>query len=74
MTMDHSKKIYLGDGAFVQLGSFATEVVLTTEDGISVQNRVVLGPSEIDALMGWLKRQGLIYDDELSTETPQSSN
>lgn len=53
------EKSYLGDGAFVQLGSFATEVVLTTEDGVSEQNRVVLGPHEINALLEWLKRQGI---------------
>lgn len=59
-TEDLTKKSYLGDGAYVQLGSFATEVVLTTEDGISVQNRVVLGPHEINALLEWLKHQGII--------------
>jgi hypothetical protein len=52
-------KTYLGDGAYVQLGSYASEVVLTTENGISVQNRVVLGATEIALLMHWLKQRGL---------------
>jgi len=54
---DLTKKAYLGDGAFVQLGSYASEVVLTTEDGISVQNRVVLGPHEIAVLVRWLRER-----------------
>ncbi len=54
-----TKKIYLGDGAFVQIGSFRGEVVLTTEDGVNVQNRVVLGPDEIRALLLWLGEREL---------------
>jgi len=49
-------KEYLGDGAYVDVGSFWGEVVLTTENGISVQNRVVLGPREIQKLREWLKK------------------
>lgn len=48
-------KTYLGDGVYVDIGSYKGEVVLTTENGISVQNTVVLGPSEIDALQRWLE-------------------
>lgn len=48
-------KTYLGDGAYVAIGSYKGEVVLTTENGISVQNTVVLGPSEIDGLQRWLE-------------------
>ncbi len=59
-TEDLTKKSYLGDGAYVQLGSYATEVVLTTEDGVSETNRVVLGPYEIDALLRWLKEQRIM--------------
>lgn len=57
---DHSQKTYLGDGAFVQLGNFATEVVLTTEDGVSETNSVVLGAHEIDTLIRWLKERRII--------------
>lgn len=53
--MPHPNKAYLGDGAYVQEGSFRGEVVLTTEDGISVQNQVVLGPTEIRALLEWMR-------------------
>ena len=50
----YPNKSYLGDGAYVQQGSFKGEVVLTTEDGISVQNRVVLAETEIANLLRWL--------------------
>ena len=64
-----NKKAYLGDGAYVQIGSYYGEAVLTTEDGISVQNRVVLGPHEIDMLQKWLSERAA----ELSTkENPWS--
>ncbi len=57
-----NKKFYLGDGAYVQLGNYATEVVLTTEDGISVQNRVVMGPSEIKMLLLWLREVQILSE------------
>lgn len=49
-----SDKSYLGDGAFVQIGSFQGEVVLTTEDGVAVQNRVVLDEQGVLNLFRWL--------------------
>jgi hypothetical protein len=49
-------KDYLGDGAYIQQGSYLGEVVLTTEDGIREQNRVVLGPMEIVAFRRWCER------------------
>ena len=59
MTDIDTKKIHLGDGAYVQIGSFRGEVVFTTEDGISDQNRVVLGPDEIRLLLLWLGEREL---------------
>lgn len=58
----YPNKSYLGDGAYVQQGSFLGEVVLTTEDGISVQNRVVLAETEIANLLQWLVRTGYSAD------------
>lgn len=55
-----SRKSYLGDGAYVDDGSFAGEIVLTTEDGIRATNRIVLGPRELDALITWLKTLEII--------------
>ena len=47
-------KRYLGDGAYVQSSAFG-DIELTTENGISVQNRVVLGPTEIAELEQFIK-------------------
>ncbi len=57
---EHPDKSYLGDGAYVQLGSYQGEIVLTTENGISAQNTVVLGPHELLALIVYLKQNGLM--------------
>jgi hypothetical protein len=41
-------KQYLGDGAYVEFDGH--RIVLTTEDGVSVTNRIVLEPLVIEAL------------------------
>lgn len=51
-----TSKIHLGDGAYVQIGAWHGEVVLTTEDGICAQNVVHLGEAEVEMLMKWLSR------------------
>jgi hypothetical protein len=43
------KKTYLGDGAYAELAH--GELILTTENGVSVQNRIVLGAEEWGALV-----------------------
>lgn len=47
-------KEYLGDGAYVDYDGFS--VILTTEDGISVQNRVVMEPNVVEAFEGYVAR------------------
>jgi len=47
-------KRYLGDGVYIQLGSFHGEFQLTTEDGVSIQNSIVMGPQEIDAMLRYV--------------------
>ncbi len=46
-------KTYLGDGAYVEFDGFA--LVLTTEDGVSVTNRIVLEPQVYDALRRYVE-------------------
>ena len=41
-TMTTSRKTYLGDGAYAEFDGYG--IVLTTENGISVTNRIVLEP------------------------------
>lgn len=44
------RKHYLGDGVFAEFDSDALAVILTTEDGISTTNRIVLEAETLDAL------------------------
>jgi hypothetical protein len=53
---------YLGDGAYVRTGSYEGEIVLYTSNGISETNCVVLGETELDALLRWLDRRCTAHD------------
>ena len=55
---ENDAKAYLGDGAYVRVGSFAGEVVLTTEDGRFENNRVVLDETGTLRLIEWLQQRG----------------
>lgn len=47
-------KTYLGDGAYVDFDGYA--LVLTTENGIAVTNRIVLEPEVYNALTYYVER------------------
>ena len=47
-------KEYLGDGAYVDFDGYA--LVLTTENGIHVTNRIVLEPEVYSALVRYVER------------------
>ena len=47
-------KSYLGDGVYVDFEY--GQLVLTTEDGVSVQNRIVLEPEVYEALERYVDR------------------
>lgn len=47
-------KGYLGDGAYVDFDGYS--IVLTTEDGISTTNAVVLDPGPLKQFEEWLER------------------
>lgn len=50
------EKQYLGDGVYVR--EEGGDVVLTTENGISETNTIVLEPSVLQSLDEWLRRRG----------------
>jgi hypothetical protein len=50
-------KEYLGDGAYVEWNGYA--FVLTTEDGISVQNTVEIEPRAFSILVGFARQIGV---------------
>jgi hypothetical protein len=47
-------KVYLGDGVYLALDG--PDLVLTTEDGIRVTNRIVLEPEVYQALLYYVDR------------------
>ena len=49
------RKTYLGDGAYAELDQYG-DLILTTEDGISITNRIVLGGAEYQALVDFVNR------------------
>lgn len=51
-------KTYLGDGVYAEFNGF--EMVLTTENGIDVTNRIVLEPEVAAALVAFLLRVGQV--------------
>ena len=57
------RKVYLGDGAYADYDGF--HVVLTTENGVSVKNRICLDPQVIKALISYLEE---IYKVKITTE------
>jgi len=50
---DEDKKMYLGDGVYASYDGY--HIVLTTEDGISVQNRICLEPDVYNKLGSFVK-------------------
>lgn len=46
-------KEYLGDGVYMEFDG--VDIILTTEDGISIQNRIVLEPSLWQALIDFIQ-------------------
>jgi len=47
------RKQYIGDGVYVDHDGYA--IVLTTEDGISTTNKIVLEPEVYTELIRWVK-------------------
>jgi hypothetical protein len=53
-------KSYLGDGVYIDHGSYRGEIVLTTEYGSrEPTNTIILGPDELRFLDMWLERENL---------------
>lgn len=52
------KKIYLGDSVYGDIENGM--VVLTTENGVEVSNRIYLEPQVVEAFIGWLRESKLI--------------
>ena len=46
-------KEYLGDGVYAEIDKFG-DLVLTTEDGINITNRIVFEPPILQALLEYI--------------------
>lgn len=52
--MNHSKE-YVGDGIYIQKGEY-NEIVLTTEDGITVTNTIYLEAQHLKFIITYIDR------------------
>jgi hypothetical protein len=50
---DEEKKTYLGDAVYASYNGY--HIVLTTEDGVTVSNRIFLEPDVFNRLGGFVK-------------------
>ena len=48
---------YLGDGVYARYDEAASQVVLTTFDGIEVTNTIYLEDAVLDSFTEWLRRR-----------------
>ena len=48
-------KEYLGDGVYIEVDNFG-DIVLTTENGISTINRIILEPTVLEAFENYIRR------------------
>ena len=51
-------KAYLGDGLYIDKGPYPGAFTLTAENGIDVQDRIILDGSTIRALADYIHRSG----------------
>lgn len=49
-------KTYIGDGVYAQIDPRSGDIVLTTENGIEVTNRIVLEPEVWKLLLIWREK------------------
>ena len=54
MSATKREKRYLGDAVYVEIDEDAQTIILTTEDGVSTTNRVVLDVPVLEALDRYL--------------------
>lgn len=64
--MKTPEKTYVGDGVYVEHDGFG--LVLTTEDGYSTTNRIVLEPDVLKDLVRFARKAGMSPEIEASRE------
>ncbi len=56
--MVSENKTYIGDGVYAEIYDFG--LILTTENGIEVTNRIVLEVREWKSLLEWIGSRGFV--------------
>ncbi len=49
-------KEYIGDGVYIKEGGYKGEFILTTENGISIQNTIILEYKMIEQIFNYAQR------------------
>lgn len=49
-------KLYIGDGIYIQQGSYLGEFILTTENSIEVTNTIILENQMIESIVAYTKQ------------------
>lgn len=62
------EKQYLGDAVYVKPAGWGTAIWLTTEDGISETNKIMLEPEVLRALEKYLEVLSLAVKNHLETK------
>jgi hypothetical protein len=63
--MARTRKLYLGDGVYLEGTPGHLPLVLTTEDGIRITNRIVLEAEVLGNLIDYLRA---VIDEELEAK------
>jgi len=50
------KKEYIGDGIYIEHAGYGTVINLTTENGIHVQDRIVIEEGEFERITNYVNR------------------
>jgi hypothetical protein len=68
-------KVYLGDAVYAAPDEFCRGIILTTQDGVSATNTIIMEPEVIMAFCRWLLSASLIshsvFERELAGQLAQ---
>lgn len=68
-----SHRQYIGDAVYAEVDDMSGGLVLTTEDGIEVTNRIVLEPEVLETLEGYLRRRRMAVQEAINARAAARS-
>ena len=72
MTEPTGLKDYLGDGVYIDYDGYS--IILTTEDGVSVQNRIFMEPQVMQAFQRYIERILAILKERKEAEDAEGQD